>query len=224
MRFACPADPFVLAWFGWTMLFSQSSAHSAGPLRPCGLLSLARGPALARALPLALSLALALALALAVALALRLALPLVFALASASFFARRKRQHGPPEEPKSTPGGSPNGLLEASGPEAGPKWPPGLSGAAPGRLLERSWRLLEPSWGALGALLAPLGAVWGSPGDPRRVHGRPFWEVFLEVCPGRLKNQRCLMFFCYTLLSLLFNAFLGRLLSSLGLRRRGRAP
>ena len=119
---------------------------------------------------------LALALALAVALALRLALPLVFALASASFFARRKRQHGPPEEPKSTPGGSPNGLLEASGPEAGPKWPPGLSGAAPGRLLERSWRLLEPSWGALGALLAPLGAVWGSPGDPRRLHGR--FDVF----------------------------------------------
>ena len=102
------------------VLYFKSSAHSAGPLRPCGLLSLARGPALARALPLALGLALALAvalaltvalallraLALALSLALRLALPLVFALASASFFARRKRQHGPPEEPKSSPGGA----------------------------------------------------------------------------------------------------------------------
>ena len=98
---------------------------------------------------------LALALALAVALALRLALPLVFALASASFFARRKRQHGPPEEPKSTPGGSPNGLLEASGPEAGPKWP----GPAPEPPLDGSWSALGGSWSRLGALLAPLGAV-----------------------------------------------------------------
>ena len=76
-----------------------SSAYFAGHLRPCGLLSTARGPALARALPLALALALGLAFALAVALAflrapalalalplaLRLGLPLVFALASASF-------------------------------------------------------------------------------------------------------------------------------------------
>ena len=93
----------------------------------CCLLSTARGPALARALPLALGLALTLALALAVALALlrvlalalplalRLALPLVFPLASASSFARRKRPSGPPEEPTSTnmicfeiPGGGSN--------------------------------------------------------------------------------------------------------------------
>ena len=67
------------------MLSSKSAAHSAGPLRPCGLLTWARGPALARAFPLALGLALDVALralALALPLALRLALPLVFALAS----------------------------------------------------------------------------------------------------------------------------------------------
>ena len=47
------------------MLYSKSAAHSAGPLRPCGLLSTARVPALARALPLGLALALGLAIALA---------------------------------------------------------------------------------------------------------------------------------------------------------------
>ena len=138
---------------------------------------------------------LALALALAVALALRLALPLVFALASASFFARRKRQHGPPEEPKSTPGGG----KMASWRPLGASWAPGrpqvAAKAAPEPPLDGSWSALGGSWSRLGALLAPLGAVWGSPGDPRRVHGRSFWEVFLEICPGRLKNQSCLMLF-----------------------------
>ena len=142
------------------VLYLKSSAYFAGPLRPCGR------PALARALPLALGLALALALALAVALALlrALALPLVFALASASFFA-------PPEEPKSTPGGGQNGLLEASGGLLGPRTAPsgrqGRSGAAPGRLLESSWRLLELSWSALGASWSRLGVPGRSPEGAR---------------------------------------------------------
>ena len=141
------------------VLYSKSSA---------GLLSLARGAALARAFHLALGLALDVALralALALPLALRLALPLVFALASASFFARRKRQHGPPEEPKSTPGGSPNGLLEASG----ASWARGLPQVAARPLRSRPWT-------ALGALLAALGAVlgrsWrllGPSGGPREI-------------------------------------------------------
>ena len=109
--------------------------------------------------------------------------------------------------------------LGPPGPEACPKWPQGRSGAAPGRLLERSWRLLEPSWGALGASWGRLGV----PGRPRWIDGRPFWVVFLEVCPGRLKNQRWMIVFSH-FFEPLFNAFLGRLLSSLGLRRRGRAP
>ena len=81
-------------------------------MRPCGLLSTARVPALARALSLDLvlalgrALALALdvalnllrALALALPLALRLALPPVFALASAFFCS--------PDVPTWTPGGA----------------------------------------------------------------------------------------------------------------------
>ena len=62
------------------MLYFKSSAYFAGPLRPGGLLSTARGPALARALPLALGLALALALALTLAVALALLRALAFAL------------------------------------------------------------------------------------------------------------------------------------------------
>ena len=123
------------------------------------------------------------------------ALPLAFLLASASSFARRKRQNGPPEEPKSTPEGG----QMASWRPLGASWAPGrpqvAAKAAPEPPLDGSWSALGGSWSRLGALLAPLGAVWGSPGDPRRVHGRSFWEVFLEICPGRLKNQRCLMFF-----------------------------
>ena len=100
-------------------------------------MSLARGTALARALPLALGLGLALALALAVALALlralalalplalRLALPLVFALASASFFCS-------PEAPTRGPPGRLFGALLA----------------VLGAVLVRSWRLLEPSGGS----------------------------------------------------------------------------
>ena len=200
------------------VLYFKSSAHSAGPLRPCGLLSLARGPALARALPLALGLALALALA--VALALRLALPLVFALAPASFFARRKRQHGAPEEPKSTPGGRkwpPGGLWGPPGPKAGQNGRQGRSGSP----LDGSWSALGGSWSRLGALLAPLGAVWGSPTPLDRR------EALLDGIFGGLPREaeKSTMFDAFShLLEPLFKAFLGRLLWSLGLRRRGRAP
>ena len=196
------------------VIYSKSSAHSAGPLRPCGLLSLARGPALARALPLALPLRLLWLLRLLYVLLyllfLLLRLPL-FLLAGSANMDPRRSQNRPP-----------GGAQMASWRPLGPRPAPSGRQASPEPPLDGSWSALGGSWSRLGALLAPLGAVWGSPGDPRRLHGRPFWEVFLEVCPGRLKNQRCLMSF--TFFEPLFNAFLGRLLSSLGLRRRGRAP
>ena len=178
------------------VLYSKSSAHSAGPLRPCGLLSLARGPALARALPLPLGLALALALALTVALALlrALALPLplplalLYVLLYLLFLLLRLPLFCSPEAPTWTPGGAKidpregqNGVLEASGcllaPRPAPSGHQGRSGAAPGRLLERSWS-------RLGASFAVLGRSWrllGPSGNPREIPGgsaggRYFWR------------------------------------------------
>ena len=157
MCFACPADPFVLPRLGGTVLFSKSSAHSAGPLRPCGLAAFCPWLVALRLLvlfllllvlplPLLLLWLLRLLNVLLYLLLLLLRLPLFWLAGSANMDPRRS-QNRPPG----------NGLLEASGgllPKAGPKWPPG-----------GSWT--------------------------RGLHGRLFWEVFLEVCPGRLKNQRC---------------------------------
>ena len=113
-------------------------------------------------------------------------------------------------------------------PRGEPKWPPGGLWArgrpqvAARPLRSRPWTA-RGSWSRLGALLGRSWGRLGVPGRPRWIDGRPFWVVFLEVCPGRLKNQRCLMFFLH-FVEPLFDAFLDRLLSSLGLRRRGRAP
>ena len=164
--------------------FSKSSAHSAGPLRPCGLLSLARGPALARALPLLLVLPLLLLLLLLLRLLFCVLLLLLFLfllLCSTSCFSSCVCLFFcSPEAPKWTPGGAKinprggeNGLLEAPGGLLGPRPAPsgrqGRSGATPGRLLERSWRLLEPSWSALGASWSRLGVPGRSPEGAREV-------------------------------------------------------
>ena len=137
-----PRRPICVFAVRLNVVLFKSSAHFAGPLRPCGLLSTARGPAPARALPLALGLSIALALAVALALlralalvlplALRLALPLALALPSATF------------------------LLAGSG-----HMDPRRSQRRGGKMA--SWR--RP-WTALGAFLA-LGALLASSGGPQ---------------------------------------------------------
>ena len=161
----------------------QSSAYSAGPLRPCGLLSLARGPALARALPLLLVLPLLLLLLLLLRLlfcVLLLLLFLLLLLCSTSCFSSCVCFFFcSPEAPKWTPGGAKIDPREGGKmaswrrlgacPRPAPSGRQGRSGAAPGRLLERSWRLLEPSWSALGASWSRLGVPGRSPEGAREV-------------------------------------------------------